>query len=48
MFIFLFWSDGTIFSNLNMNIFKKFKLKKIININFFIAACIINPNFEEL
>ena len=46
MFIFLFWFDDTIFSTLNTNL-NKFKLKKLVNVNFQ-AILTIDYNFEEL
>ena len=49
MYIFLFQLDDTIFSNLNTNSLKKFKLKKVLNFYFFlIAGHIIDYDFEEL
>ena len=48
MFIILFQSNNTIFSNLNTNPLKIFKLKKNVRYKIFIAACIIDSNFEEL
>ena len=48
MFIFPFQSNGAIFSNLNTNSLKKFQIEKGIKYKFFIAACIIDFDFEEL
>ena len=47
MFIFLFWLDDTIFSNLNTNP-SKIQIEKNIKHKKFIATHIIDSDFEEL
>ena len=47
MFIFFIWSNDIIFSSLNMNP-KKIQIEKSIKYKFFIPACIIDFDFEEL